>query len=185
MKKLLTTLCFVPMCITSINSFAHNIKVAQTLPVAKVANYGELVVENAGIVYKTWQSERLAGKVRVIQAIAGRRSAKALNAPLMSAITAQQFDKNAYQTTTIINQNDAVWGTSSFVKSSAKDSKKEFSWSSIVLDEDGTVAKAWQLKNESSFIAVLNKQGQVLFAHEGALSQEKIAQVLKIIKDNI
>lgn len=64
----------------------------------------------------------------------------------MAAITAAKFPAESYQTTTIINQDDAIWGTSSFVKSSAQDSKKEFPWSSMVLDEFGLVAKPGSYK---------------------------------------
>ena len=44
----------------------------------------------------------MLGKVRVIQAIAGRSSAKELNAPMMTAITAAKFPEDSYQTTSII-----------------------------------------------------------------------------------
>jgi YtfJ family uncharacterized protein len=108
-----------------------------------------------------------------------------MNAPLMSAITAAKFPQENYQTTTIINQDDAMWGTGSFVKSSAQDSKKEFPWSSMVLDENGLVAKTWGLKQESSAIIVQDKQGKVLFTKEGPLNQDEITQVIALIKQNI
>jgi YtfJ family uncharacterized protein len=127
----------------------------------------------------------MIGKVRVIQAIAGRSSSKELNAPLMAAITAAKFPEQSYQTTSIINQDDAIWGTGSFVKSSAQDSKKEFPWSSMVLDEEGTVASNWDLAEESSAIIVQDKQGSVLFVKEGALNDSEIQQVLKLVKENI
>ena len=127
----------------------------------------------------------MLGKVRVIQAIAGRSSSKEMNAPLMAALTAAKLPEANYQTTTIINQDDAIWGTGSFVKSSAEDSKQEFPWSSMVLDEDGKVAKTWDLKPESSAIIVQDKQGKVLFVKEGALSDDEVKQVIGLIKDNI
>ncbi|MCW0468691.1 YtfJ family protein [Vibrio chagasii] len=83
---------------------------------------------------------------------------KELNAPLMAAITASKFSEDSYQTTTIINQDDAIWGTGSFVKSSKRLSKEKFPWSSMVLDENGTVASSWALKEESSAIIVQDKQ---------------------------
>lgn len=67
------------------------------------------------------------------------------------------------------------------MKSSAEDSKKEFSWSSLVLDADGRAANAWNLKEESSAIIVLNKDGKAQFVKEGALSQDEIAQVIDLI----
>ncbi|MFA0252795.1 YtfJ family protein, partial [Vibrio sp. 10N.261.45.A4] len=94
-----------------------------------------------------------------IQAIAGRSAAKALNKPMIDAIVQADFPQDKYQTTTIVNQDDAIWGTSSFVKSSAEDSKIEFPHSSIVLDENGAVAKAWDLEPKTSLIAVQDNNG--------------------------
>ncbi|MDF4912609.1 YtfJ family protein, partial [Vibrio parahaemolyticus] len=135
--------------------------------------------------FQPWNSAQMPGKVRVIQAIAGRSSAKEMNAPLMTAITAAHLPQEQYQTTSIINQDDAMWGTGSFVKSSAQDSKKEFPWSSIVLDQNGKVAKSWDLQPESSAIIVQDKAGKVLFVKEGALSEPEIEQVLGLVKQSL
>lgn len=165
--------------------FAHNLNVGDALPNVVVADKGEITLQDDKIVYQDWNSEQLAGKVRVIQAIAGRSSAKALNADLMSAITAADFPNEQYQTTTIINQDDAIWGTGSFVKSSAEDSKRDFSWSSMVLDANGTVHQSWQLAAEDSAIIVLDKSSHVLFVKEGKLSSQEIEQALELVKNNL
>lgn len=180
MKKILLALCFTPsIC------FAHNIKLNHALPQVDVKSHGELLLKDNGVVYEKWHTKQLQGKVRVIQAIAGRSASKEMNMPLMKAITAHNFSVKDYQTTTIINQDDAMWGTGSFVKSSAEDSKKEFSWSSLVLDKNGTASEAWQLKQENSIIIVLDKSAKVVFVHEGALSAEKIKSVISIIKNHL
>jgi YtfJ family uncharacterized protein len=173
------------LCTSPVLGFAHTITVDNMVPNVSIAKHGELFVEGKDIVYKEWDSNQLANKVRVIQAIAGRKSAKKMNADLMAAITASKFPADRYQTTTIINQDDAMWGTGSFVKSSAEDSKAEFPWSSIVLDKNGTVAKSWQLKDESSAIIVLDKSGKVLFVKEGALTDSEISQVTSLISANL
>ncbi|NOI82959.1 YtfJ family protein [Vibrio tubiashii] len=166
-------------------AFAHNITVGQAVPEVAVASHGEIVLQGDKTAFQAWATKDMQGKVRVIQAIAGRSSSKELNAPLMAAITEAKFPEQSYQTTSIINQDDAIWGTGSFVKSSAEDSKKEFPWSSMVLDEDGTVASAWQLAEESSAIIVQDKQGKVLFVKEGALNESEIQQVLTLVKENL
>jgi len=124
---------------------AHNIQVGQTLPNVTVPDQGEIMLSGDKIIYQPWESTQLSGKVRVIQAIAGRSSAKKMNAEIIEAIKAANLSAEIYQTTTIINQDDSIWGTGGLVKSSAEDSKQEFSWSSMVVDADGTVQSAWQL----------------------------------------
>ncbi|WP_159656907.1 YtfJ family protein [Vibrio atypicus] len=179
------TLLTLAIACSPMFAMAHNLTVGQTVPAVKVQSHGEIVIKSQDTAYQNWATQNLLGKVRVIQAIAGRSSSKEMNAPLMAAITAAKFPTEQYQTTTIINQDDAIWGTGSFVKSSAEDSKKEFPWSSMVLDKEGEVAKAWQLEEESSAIIVQDKQGKILFVKEGALSESDVQAVLGLIKDNI
>ncbi|OCH16806.1 hypothetical protein A6E05_15480 [Aliivibrio sp. 1S165] len=184
MKKVkllvLSTACLLPSL-----SFANNITLNQTIPPVSVKQYGEIFYTDNAFQYSNWNTEQLKGKVRVLQAIAGRSNAKAMNADLMSAITLEKFPESKYQTTTIINQDDSIWGTGGFVKSSAEESKKDFSWSSMVLDENGAVAKAWDLKEESSAIIVQDKQGNVIFVKEGKLSEDEIGQVISLIQAQI
>ncbi|CAM2961153.1 YtfJ family protein [Vibrio mytili] len=179
------TLLPLLLSLSSPLAFAHNLSIGDTVQPVSVNAYGEIVMQGEGVAYQPWTTQQMLGKVRVIQAIAGRSSAKEMNAPLMSAITQAKFAEENYQTTTIINQDDAIWGTGSFVKSSAQDSKKTYPWSSMVLDENGNVAQAWDLQPESSAIIVQDKQGKVLFVKEGALTQSEIEQVIKLIKQNI
>lgn len=179
------TLLSVVLSMTPGLALAHNLSVGESVPEVKVAAYGEIVMQDKGVAYQPWATQHMLGKTRVIQAIAGRSSAKEMNAPLMSAITAAKFPEDSYQTTTIINQDDSIWGTGSFVKSSAQDSKQEFPWSSMVLDKNGVVASNWALQEESSAIIVQDKQGKVLFIKEGALTTNEIDQVISLIQKNI
>ena len=179
------TLLAVMLSCTPVIALAHNLKLGESVPNVEVASYGEVILEGKETKFTKWSTQNMLGKVRVIQAIAGRSSAKELNAPMMTAITAAKFPDESYQTTSIINQDDSIWGTGSFVKSSIQDSKKEFPWSSMVLDESGTVASSWALKEESSAIIVQDKQGKILFVKEGALNESEVTQVIELIKASL
>lgn len=183
MYKILLTIMFIVTVPTLAQ--ANNIEIGTTLPTVTVTNKGELVLNNNNISYQPWRSTKLGGKTRIIMAIAGRSSAKEINAELVNAISMAHLPQQKYQTTTIINQDDAIWGTSSFVKSATEESKKEYPWSSIVLDSDGIVQKTWDLKKENSAIIVLNKNAQVVFIHEGQLSHQQVKHVITLVKKNI
>ncbi len=169
------------MLLFSSLSFATPLSLEQTIPSVSVSDQGQLISKNQTIEYKPWDTKALTGKTHIIQAMAGRTSAKEMNAPLIEAIKAAKFPQDKYQTLTIINQDDALWGTGSFVKSSAEDSKKEFPHSSFVLDAKGEVAKAWQLQEKSSAIIVVDASGNVKFAKEGALKESEIKHVIKLV----
>ncbi len=179
------TLCILLISMLPSVALANNLTIGKNVPQVDVQSHGELIIQDKDIVYQAWRSSMMLGKVRVIQAMAGRSSAKKLNAPLMTAITAKKFPASDYQTTTIINQDDSIWGTGGFVLSKAEDSKLEFSWSSLIVDEDGVVAKVWQLQESSSAIIVQDKTGNILFIQEGSLNENEIATVLTLIEQAI
>lgn len=160
---------------------AHNLQLDQRVAPVGVADRGELHEDNGKFSYQSWNSAQLPGKVRVIQHIAGRTSAKELNTPLVEAIKQAQLPHDHYQTTTIVNTDDAIIGTSVFVRSSIEESKREFPWSQFIVDSKGAVKKAWELAPASSAILVLDTQGQIRFAKEGALTAQEVQQVITLL----
>ncbi|HGJ5864729.1 MAG TPA: YtfJ family protein [Arsenophonus nasoniae] len=55
----------------------------------------------------------------------------------------------------------------------------------MIVDNNGVVKKTWQLKPKSSTIIVLNKNGNVLFAKDGALTSEETNKVIKLIETQL
>lgn len=119
--------------------------------------------------------------MRVVQHIAGRSSAKEKNATLIEAIKSAKLPHDRYQTTTIVNTDDAIPGSGVFVRSSIESNKQLYPWSQFIVDSNGVVRKAWQLNEESSAIVVLDKDGRVQWAKDGALSQEEVQQVVALL----
>lgn len=73
------------------------------------------------------------GKVRVLQHIAGRTSAKEKNATLIEAIKSAKLPHDRYQTTTIVNTDDAIPGSGMFVRSSLESNKSFIHGRSLLL----------------------------------------------------
>ncbi|MDY4280876.1 MAG: YtfJ family protein [[Pasteurella] mairii] len=181
MKKY-AILCGFCTALFTLPATAHNIQLNASIAPVTVADEGELTVNGKDVTYHAWQSSALSGKVRILQHIAGRASVKEKNEPLMEAIKTQHFDPAKYQTTTIINADDAIIGTGAFVKSSAERGKKENMRSQVILDQQSAVKNAWDLKEKESLIVVLDHNGKVKFVKEGKLSLEEIQQVIELTK---
>ncbi|MBB1199094.1 YtfJ family protein [Enterobacteriaceae bacterium 89] len=177
LRKLMAISCLLMPLIAS----AHNLQNDQRVPPVGVADRGELILDNNEFSYKNWNSSQLPGKVRVVQHIAGRTSAKEKNATLVEAIKAAKFPHDKYQTTTIVNTDDAIPGSGMFVRSSLESNKKLYPWSQFIVDSNGTVRSAWQLDEESSAIIVLDKEGRVQWAKDGALTQAEVQQVIALL----
>jgi YtfJ family uncharacterized protein len=177
--------CLVVMMaaiLASTSVMAHNLSLDKPVAAVGVNDKGELLLQQDKFSYRSWNSAQLSGKVRVIQAIAGRSSAKEMNAGLIEAIKAAKFPHDRYQTTTIINTDDAIPGTGIFVRSSVQSSKQQFPWSQFIVDSEGYVQKAWRLQQSSSAIVVLDKTGKVRFVHDGALSLQQVQQVMSLLR---
>lgn len=72
LRKLLAVSCLLLPLMAS----AHNFVDGQRVAPVGIADRGELILDNDKFSYKNWNSSLLAGKVRVVQHIAGRTSAK-------------------------------------------------------------------------------------------------------------
>ena len=173
MKKIML-LSAVMGSLISANTFAHNIQPNQLLANVTVSDKGEITLNGNDVAYKSWSSTALPGKVRVIQHIAGRSAAKEKNQAMIEAIKAAHFNQAKYQTTTIINADDAVVGTGMFVKSSAEKGKKENAHSQVILE----VKNAWGLREKDSVIILLDKTGKVQFVKEGKLTDDEVKEVI-------
>lgn len=176
-RYLSTLSCLLLPLVATAHNFTENQRVA---PVG-VADKGELIYQQEKFSYKNWNSAQLSGKVRVIQHIAGRSSAKEQNAALIESIKAADLPHDRYQTTTIVNTDDAIPGTGMFVRSSIESNKEQYPWSQFIVDSTGSVQKAWQLKGGGSTIVVLDNKGNVRFAKDGALTQEEVKQVMTLL----
>lgn len=177
LRSLLAVSCLLIPTIATAHNFTNGQRVA---PIG-VADRGELILNNDKFSYKNWNSAQLTGKVRVLQHIAGRTSAKEKNAPLVEAIKAANFPHDRYQTTTIVNTDDAIPGSSFFVRSSIESNKQQYPWSQFIVDDNGAVRKAWQLDAESSAIVVLDKDGRIQWAKDGVLTAEEVQQVMALL----
>ena len=179
LRKILAATCLLLPLLAQ----AHNFETGQRVSPVCVADRGELILDNSKFSYKAWNSAQLPGKVRVVQHIAGRTSAKEKNAGLIEAIKSANLPHDRYQTTTIINTDDAIPGSAMFVRSSIESNKELYPWSQFVVDSDGVVRKAWQLEEKGSAIVVLDKEGRVEFAKDGSLTQAEVQQVISLLQN--
>ena len=181
MTRASLALVFSLLLLLPVAASAHNFVTGQRVSPVGISDKGELNYQRDTFSYRAWNSAQLSGKVRVVQHIAGRSSAKEKNAALTAAIKQAQLPRDRYQTTTIVNTDDAIPGTGMFVRSSIESNKKQYPWSQFIVDSNGSAKRAWQLEAGGSAVAVLDKDGQVRFAKDGALTQQEVQQIITLL----
>ena len=154
------------------------------LPELNIADKGELLLENEEYRYRPWSSLSSRGEVQVLQYIAGTMGGKKLFKPFTD-ILGVEFPNGIIHVTTVINLDDAMWGTGGLVISELKSSKKKYPKSTIVLDEEGAGKKAWQLGKKGAVLAVIDKSGSVIYLTRKALSEQEIISTLALVKEQM
>ena len=163
---------------------AHNFVVGQPVTPITIAESGEMLLNDDGsFSYRPWKSSQFAGKIRIVQYIAGRTSAKKKNSLLIKAVKAANFPSDRFQPTTIVNTDDAIPGSGFFVRGKLEKNKRRYAWSQFIVDSEGLGRRVWHLKEESSTILLLDKQGRVLWAKDGALTTDEVNQLLAQVHD--
>src|SRR5690606_35789898 len=107
--------------------------------------------------------------------------AKDQNAALIDAIGKAKLPASRFAVTTIVNTDDAIPGSALFVRRSLEESKRETPSAQFVVDDRGAAQRAWQLQPGGSAIVVLDKDGRVRFAKDGALTAAEVDQVMTLL----
>ncbi|EHW5313044.1 YtfJ family protein [Escherichia albertii] len=160
---------------------AHNFVTGKPVTPIYIQDGGELLLNaDDEIYYQKWNSTQLTGKVRIIQYIAGRKSAKKKNSLLIKAVEAANFPQDRFQPTTIVNTDDAIFGSGYFVVGKIEKNKRHYPWAQFVIDGNGQGRVAWQLPEQSSTIMVLSKDGKIQWAKDGSLTSEEVDYVIAL-----
>ncbi len=158
------------------------------IPITKVVN-GKMVLDTKEITYRTWNSSEGEGRIRTIYHLAARTGVDDINKAYIDALIAAKLPEftpdGAYKTITILNLDDALWGTTGLGISRLEKSQREVPYAFYIADEKGAARTAWNLQPKGSAVAVLDRDGTVLFFKEGKLSSEEISRAVGLIKDRL
>ena len=160
---------------------AADIAPGNRLPDLVIAEKGELVISDGEVGYKPWSYPQQPGKVHVMQYMAATRGASNINMPFTDKMKTD-LPQGEFLSTTILNLDEAMWGTAGLVVSELKSNKLEFPKAVLVADEDGEGLSKWKLESENSAVIVTDPQGVVRYFKQGAMSDAEIESTLALIR---
>jgi len=177
MKKSLYVVAFL---LFSGVALGDGIDLGQPLPELSIEDRGELLLENDEFGFRPWVLPAAIGKTHVLQYMAATKGASKLNEPFTDRL--KEISDGSYQVTTVINLDDAMWGTSGFVISEVKKNKRKYPGSHMVLDADGAGRELWKLEPDSSAIVIMDGGGSVRYLKDGPMSAQEIERALNLIR---
>lgn len=166
-------------------ALANNFVIGQPLKPLSIADKGELLLSDDHISYRPWESQSLVGKVRIIQYIAGRSSAKKQNGDMIKAVKAANLPTADFQPVTIVNADDELFGTGLFVQGKIEKNQRKYPWAQFIIDNDGRGKALWQLPPATSTIIVTDEQGNVQWEKDGPMTDDQVNHVIQLLRELI
>jgi YtfJ family uncharacterized protein len=154
------------------------------LPPLVIEDRGELVMENDSFSYAPWSAAANPGKVHIVQYFGATRGDSKLFEGFTDRLR-ETFEHDQYHVTTIINLDAALWGTSGLVVSEVQDSKRKYPNATMVLDEEGTGVKQWQLGKGGTGLAILDAKGIVHYFTRKGMNEQEISSSVALVKEQI
>lgn len=179
------TVIAIFLSVLSSLSHAANIELGEKIKPLVIEDRGEILQTKDNFEFLPWNSDVLSGKVHILHYMSATLTARSINKAFTEATKTLEAYGDNYLVTTILNLDDAFWGTSGFVISELKKNKKKYPYASLVADKEASGRKHWDLKKDNSTIAVLNKEGKVIFFKEGALTKDEVDSTMKLILENM
>ena len=160
----------------------HALQAGDPLPPLEVAKLGEVLVEGEESSFRPWQSGALSDRLHIVQYMAARMSARKLSKPFTDRLEKSGIPYARYHISTVVNLDDALFGTREMVLSELQKNKRKYALSTIVADESGRGRELWGLQESSSAVIILDTAGRVVYFHEGAMQEEDVQRALAVVR---
>lgn len=194
-------LLVITMILITGTTYANGVKIGDKLPLIDISQKGLMVPkydikdgkmiykDGTKIGYKKWNSTELTGKVGVVYHLAARSGIEDINKPFIDALIAadlpEYLPESPYKTTTILNIDDAAWGTAGIASGRFESSQKETAYAYFINDEGGVAKKSWGLKPKGSAVIIHDKEGKVLYFKDGKMSGDEIKMAVSLIEKKL
>lgn len=178
-------LFLITLLSVSLASSAADVTVGEPLSPLAINEPGELLYDGGDFSYQDWELPTAGiGKPHILQYLAATTAARDQTQAFTDALE-DKLPDGSIHVTTVLNLDQALWGTSGFVKSKVRSNKKRYPQSTIVLDEDGLGQATWTLAPRDAAVIIMDAGGTVLFFQEGVMDEAEIEATLALLKQHI
>lgn len=153
-----------------------NVTVGAQLPAFTVEKDGKNIGKGK---YEPFSSSELVGKPTIFIAMAGHPTVPPKMEPVIKA-TSEKFPE--LRVASLINTKESPMGAGMFIKGEFKKAYKKAPENFYILDVEAVARDTLGIAELSAFVAVLNAEGEVVYAFEGQTGDEEVAAVVAAIE---
>jgi predicted transcriptional regulator len=158
-------------------SFGQGLEVGKVPPILRLE--GEIGARVSG---QPWSSEELKGNLFCLFYIDPEE--KKHNEPVEVAFKKEQFPKEKLKSVAIVNMA-AAWYPNSMIASQLEAKQKEFPDTVYAKDFKKELVKTWQLQDDNVNVALINREGVVIFLKKGPMNAGEIQELMDTVRKNL
>ena len=175
---------FVALVMTTSSALA--LEVGSTVPAFNINKPGELIIEGDKLNKAPWQSSAIGGgRPALVFYLPARASSEDDIDPLRQRLDKEDYEPGSFHSITVVNLDDALWGTSGFVESQVAKNKRAHPRATMVLDQKGKGRQVLKLPKKTTVVFLANAEGQVIDYREGALTEQAADEVITLLHQQI
>ena len=131
---------------------------------------------------ESWSSSSLRGKVHILFYV--DPDEKETNNALSEALKAKAFDRSRYGSVAVINMA-ATWLPNFAIASSLRAKQEKYPDTLYVKDKRRRLVHDWGIADDSSDVLLFDKDGTLLYVHEGKVDAQGIDTVITLIEEHL
>ncbi len=143
-----------------------------------VLEYGE----GKKVTGEAFDSDEMKGKVAVLFYV--DPDEKDLNEDFSAALADKKYDSTKYKSYAVINMA-ATWLPNFAIASSLKEKQEKYPNAVYVMDMRKNFVKKWGLGDDTSVVVIMDKDGKVLYRHDGKLDENEMKKAFALIEANL
>jgi len=126
-----------------------------------------------------WSSDELLGKVSVVFSI--DPDLAHVNEAAGAALTDEKLPAEKFQSVAVVNMA-ATWLPNFAIDQHLRQKQKQYPDTAHVRDLRRSLVRAWDLADDGNAVLVLDRQGRVLFVHEGRLDAASLRAMIQAVR---
>lgn len=177
---------FVAVSLLCASAASSALEVGNSLPALEVPSRGELKLNGDDVRFEPWSTQQIdAGSPVLIFHMAARMSSDSIIAPLRERLDNGSYAPDSFQSVSVVNLDDALWGTQGLVTSELAKNKRAHPQAVLVADDEGRGLKAWSLAPKGVAVILLDTNGKIRMLKEGKLSAEDVDSIVAALDEEI